>query len=720
MGTFGRDCLAIALVVALYGIIASLIGARGERRQWLASGRRAVYATAVLLTVAFVIVEIAFVRSDFTYAVVAGHSSSTTPLFYRIAAPWSSQEGSLLLWAWLLALWSSAALALTGRRLPDVAGYAQAVLLGVAAFFLVVTLFLASPFARLEPGAVTEGAGLSPLLRHPSMMVHPPMLYSGYTLLMVPFAFAAGALLARRTTTEWLRLVRPFSLAAWLCLGVGIALGARWSYTELGWGGYWAWDAVENASLMPWLVCTAFLHSAMTQERRGMLKTWNVSLVLAAGILALLGTFLVRSGILDSIHAFGASTLGIPFLALIGTLIAGSILLVGLRQRDLQAEHRLDSLLSRESFFLLNNLVLVVLCFVIFWGTFFPLISEALTGRAASVGAPWFSRYTVPLALGLALLAAIGPLVGWRRASPAGLARQLAAPAAAAAAAGAVLAALGAARRPAALAMFVLAILCVAVVAQEMARGARARSRVTGRPLPVAFMSLLSRNRRRYGGYVVHAGIAVLFVGIAASSAFQESRDVTLRPGESAAAGGYEFRYRAATWSVGDGRHRTGALFSVTAVVQVARDGRSVATLRPARNFYPADQPGLGAVSGFLAGEPTSEVALKATLRRDLWVAVRPDTRALDAQALRADRALAAIGSRDGLYAAALLVRRFAESGPPATFRIIVSPLVTWIWVGVLVAVAGALIALSPAPTRVRNPEVTAAERPAAETVAVS
>ena len=290
-------------------------------------------------------------------------------------------------------------------------------------------MFLENPFDRAQTVAA-EGAGLNPLLRHPSMMIHPPMLYSGYTLFAIPFAFAVGALITRRLDADWIRLTRPFTLAAWFFLGIGILLGARWSYSELGWGGYWAWDPVENASLMPWLIGTAFLHSVMIQEKRGMLKVWNVSLVLATGVLAILGTFLVRSGILNSIHAFGASTLGVPFLVLIGVLIAGSIALVVSRAPDLRSEHRLDSLLSREAVFLLNNLVLVGLCFVIFWGTFFPLISEALTGDEASVGPPWFDRYIVPLALILVLLSGIGPVIAWRRATAANLRRNLLTPAA--------------------------------------------------------------------------------------------------------------------------------------------------------------------------------------------------------------------------------------------------------------------------------------------------
>src|ERR671911_2487771 len=418
----GRACLILALAICLYGIASSLYGARSGRREYVHSGRRAVYALAGMLIVAMLILELAFVRSDFGFALVASHSSTTTPLFYRLTAVWSSQEGSLLLWVLLLSLWSSAILFMTRRRLREVAPYATAVLLGFGAFFCALLVFLESPFTELA-APPAEGAGLNPLLPHPSMMIHPPMLYSGYTLFAVPFAFAVGALVARRLNADWIRSTRPFTLGAWFFLGVGIVLGARWSYSELGWGGYWAWDPVENASLMPWLTGTAFLHSVMIQEKRGMLKTWNVSLVLATGVLAILGTFLVRSGILDSIHAFGASTLGVPFLILIAALVAASVYLVVTRRAMLRSAHRLESLWSREAVFLLNNLVLVLLCLAIFWGTFFPLISEAITGRRASIGPPWFDRFTVPLTLVLVLLSGIGPLIAWRRATAANLRR---------------------------------------------------------------------------------------------------------------------------------------------------------------------------------------------------------------------------------------------------------------------------------------------------------
>src|SRR6478735_6111671 len=357
MADLGRGLIFLALAVAVYGVGASLYGARADRREWATSGRRAAYALALLTTGAFAVLEIAFLRSDFSFSVVATHSSTTTPLFYKMAAPWSSQEGSLLLWLFMLSIWSSLVLFLTRRRMREVAPYATAVLLGFGVFFGGLLVFMESPFDVL-PIPPLEGTGLNPLLRHPSMMIHPPMLYSGYTLFAVPFAFAVGALITRRVDAEWIRSTRRFALGAWLALGIGILLGARWSYSELGWGGYWAWDPVENASLMPWLTGTAFLHSVMIQEKRGMLKIWNVSLVLATGVLAILGTFLVRSGILDSIHAFGASTLGVPFLALIVTMVVGSIALVASRADSLRSEHRLDSLLSREAVFLGNNLVL--------------------------------------------------------------------------------------------------------------------------------------------------------------------------------------------------------------------------------------------------------------------------------------------------------------------------------------------------------------------------
>jgi cytochrome c-type biogenesis protein CcmF len=713
MATVGRALLILALATAAYGIFASIYGARTGRSQWVISGRRAVYAVAALCTGAFGILEYAFLTSDFSFATVASHSSTTTPLFYRAAAAWSSQEGSLMLWLWLLSLWSSLVLFLTRRSLRIVAPYATAVLLGFAVFFAGLLVFLETPFG-LSQGFVAEGTGLNPLLRHPSMMIHPPMLYSGYTLFAIPFAFAIGALVTRQVgAADWIRSTRRFALAAWFFLGIGILLGARWSYTELGWGGYWAWDPVENASLLPWLTGTAFLHSIMLQEKRGMLKIWNVSLVLATGVLAIMGTFLVRSGILDSIHAFGASTLGVPFVILIGAMIAGSIGLVVWRRQALRSENRLDSMLSREAVFLGNNLVLVAMAFVVFWGTFWPLIAEALTGTRRSLGPPWFDRYTVPLALVLVLLSGIGPVIAWRRATAANARRNFVFPIGVGLATGAVLSAfLGVASRPLALAMFVVGAFVFATVAQEFWRGVAARRTMTGEGPLRALRSLVTRNRRRYGGYIVHVGMAALFIGVAASTAFNDARDIRLGVGQATQVGGYDFRYVKPTSRIsttGDGNLEK---ISFGAVVEVRRDGRHVTTLRPERGYFPSRDIGaLGAVGRFFEGEATSEVGLKAGLRRDVWTAVTPDIRALLPIIRQGDKVFAnaegkiAPAARAAALGQALrgLAGRYTDNPPPATFRIITSPLVTWIWLGAIIVFGGGLIAMWPGTDSARR-----------------
>jgi len=708
--SLGFACLCLALAIALYGIGASLYGAGAGGRAWVDSGRRSVYALAGVLVLAFAILEAAFLRSDFALTVVADHSSTTTPAFYRATAVWSSQEGSLLLWVLLLSLWSSLLLFLTRRRAREVAPYATAVLMGFAAFFCALLVLLENPFERAG-AVVAEGAGLNPLLRHPSMMIHPPMLYSGYTLFAVPFAFAVGALVTRRLDAEWIRLTRPFTLAAWGFLGVGVVLGARWSYSELGWGGYWAWDPVENASLMPWLTGTAFLHSVMIQEKRGMLKIWNVSLVLATGVLAILGTFLVRSGILDSIHAFGASTLGVPFLMLIVALIAGSIALVVSRAGDLRSEHRLDSLLSREAAFLLNNLVLVGLCFVIFWGTFFPLISEAITGQEASVGPPWFNRYIVPLALVLVLLSGIGPVIAWRRTTPANLRRNFLVPLACGGAVVAGAVAAGVTESVPALLMFGFAAFVVGAVGQEYWRGVRARRAMARESVPAALVSLVRRNRRRYGGYLVHVGVAVLFAGVAASSAFQDARDVELSVGQTARVGGYDVTYAKPSGRLVAASNGRLERIDLGAELRFARGGEPAGTLRTERSFFPSADPSLGAVSRFFEGEATSEVGLAAGWRRDVWAAISPNVRDLRKQVEEGDRVFAAAkelppAERDVFLARALegLTRSYAADPPPATFRLIVSPLVSWIWLGALVVFAGGLIAGWPTPRRAPRP----------------
>ncbi|HEY4280841.1 MAG TPA: cytochrome c-type biogenesis CcmF C-terminal domain-containing protein [Conexibacter sp.] len=715
MATVGRALLIIALVVIVYGVGASVYGAYTRRRAWTDSGRRAVYSLCVLITFAFVILESAFLRNDFSYNVVASTSSTTTPVFYKMTAVWSSQQGSLLLWVWLLSIWSSLVLYLTRRSLREIAPVAQAVLLVFAGFFLSLAIFYANPFDTLAT-VPAEGTGLNPLLRHPAMMFHPPALYSGYTLFTIPFAFAIGALVKNRLNSEWIQGTRRFALAAWLLLGVGIVLGARWSYTELGWGGYWAWDPVENASLMPWLCGTAFIHSIMIQEKRGMLKIWNASLVLATGTLAILGTFLVRSGVLDSIHAFGASTLGVPFLVLIVVMLSGSIGLVVYRRGSLKSEHSLDSLLSREAAFILQNVALVALCFVIFWGTFFPLISEAITGTKASVGPPWFDRYVDPLAFALVALIGIGPLISWRRATAANLRRNFTFPLGAGLLTLVVLLFVSNAHtQMKAVAMVSLVAFVLAGIAQEFWRGTGARRAMSSEAAPVAVVSLVRRNRRRYGGYIVHAGFAVLLFGIAVSSSFQQSKDISLKPGQSAMIDGFKVRYSRPYAEPLPEKIVFGAR------LDVSKNGKHVVTLRTSRGFYPSQDPSLGILGRFFQGNAESEVGLRAGFGRDIWTVIDPNIAPLQPIIDRGNRTFAAamrttledsggdqarqisqlFTLRD--QAVAGLANRWVRTPWAADFRLIVSPVATWIWIGAIIAFLGGAISLWPAPATARS-----------------
>ncbi|HWI22389.1 MAG TPA: heme lyase CcmF/NrfE family subunit [Baekduia sp.] len=700
MADVGHLLLIVALGVCVVGIYAALTAAHTGQDRWLTYARRAVFALFAVLSLSFLILELAFLRTDLSYEVVSTHSSTTTPVLYRIAAAWSSQEGSLLLWAWLLSLWSSLVMYVVRGRLRDIQPYAIAVLLGFGAFFTGLLVFSVSPFTLLATPAA-EGAGLNPLLRHPSMMIHPPMLYSGYTLFAIPFAFAVSALLKRHVGPEWIAATRRFALAAWLFLGIGIMLGARWSYAELGWGGYWAWDPVENASLLPWLTGTAFIHSIMLQERRGMLKIWNASLVLTTGTLCILGTFLVRSGILDSIHAFGASTLGVPFVTLIAIMIGGSIALVVSRREVLRSENRLDSLLSREAVFIGNNLVLVGLAFVVFWGTFFPLISEAVTGTKRAVGPPWFDKYTVPLALILVLLSGIGPVIAWRRATLANLRRNFTVPAIAGAIGLLIGLALGASGNVFAVIMFGAGAFVAGTVGQEFWRGVRARRVMSpGSSVPRALVELVARNRRRYGGYTVHLGVAVLFVGVAASSAFQQNNTIQLAPGQTKTVGDYVLKYDAST--NGAPSNKAGELerIELGAKVSVWRDGKLVTRMRTSRGYYPTTAPDAGPVGRFFEGESVTEVGLDAGPLKDYWVAYAPDggflgkvVDALDTRLLATNATAEQTGVSVGNLARAMSQRE-------ATFRFIASPLVGWIWVGAIIVFAGGLIALWPAGSR--------------------
>jgi len=696
------------------------------------------------MIICVVVLEHAFLTNDFSFNVVATHSSVETPTFYKVTAMWSSQEGSLLLWAFILSIVSTISLAATRHKLRDLVPWATAVMMGIATFFTGLMLLggEVNPFATISPVPL-DGTGLNPLLQHPSMIIHPPMLYTGYVSLTVPFAFAIGALVSRRVDAAWIKSTRGFALIAWTFLSIGIVLGARWSYTELGWGGYWAWDPVENASVMPWLITTAYIHSIMVQEKRGMLKVWNASLIVASFSLALLGTFLVRSGVLQSIHAFGDSTVGPYFLSLIGVVLLGSTWLIISRLDILRSDRRIDSLASREAVFVINNLLLIALCAVVFWGTFFPIISELLTGTRSTLAAPWFDRYTTPVAVILVLFTGIGPMLSWRRISWEGAKRVFTLPLIVGAIAFVLLLLLtDAAHSFWALAIFTLAAFTITALFQETWRAAAARRRAVGGSIPGSIWSVATRNRHRYGGYVVHLGLVVLLVGIAASSSFQTKRDVELTPGQSAVVDDYTVTYVKPTVS----RNEQALIFG--ADLQVDRNGKQFAELNPTRQFHQATDGRPRGVASYFEGEATSEVGLEAGLRSDFWTSVEPNTNEYERRAKLADGLVRAImmvnlkklgndpSQADSLAKQATVVvnwltdvvvqgpdaiaqlptgvRRVVcaaifgegavagdrcaipEKALPVTIRVIVSPMVTWIWIGAIIAVIGALFAVWP------------------------
>src|SRR5215203_999466 len=732
MSSLGSALLGLAFLAALAAAALALAGRKGDERL-LTLSRRVVYGFCGLITACVVIIELAFAGDDFSFQIVQEHSSIETPAGYKLAAMWSSQEGSLLLWAFVLSLASSAALWATRNRLREVVPWATAVMMGVAATFTGLLLFAPSvdPFATLSP-APADGVGLNPLLQHPSMMIHPPMLYSGYVAFTLPFAFAIGALVTRRLDAEWIRATRRFALIAWAFLGFGLLLGARWSYTELGWGGYWAWYPVENAALMPWLLGTAFLHSIMVQEKRGMLKVWNVCLIVATFSLALLGTFLVRSGVLQSIHAFGDSTVGPYILGLIAVVLVGSTALIVSRLDDLRSEKRIDSLISREAVFLVNNLLLVGMTAVIFWGTFFPLISELFTGEKASLAAPWFDRYTTPLAILLVVFTGIGPLLAWRRVSWESAKRVFRLPLIVAAIVTLVLVVFtDAADNLWALSLFAFAAFALTGLGQEFWSGTAARRQLTGEPGAQALVGLVSRNRRRYGGYIVHIGIIVLLIGVAASSSFQTNRDIELRPGESTVVDGRTITYVKPTVAVDAEK------FTFGSVLRIEEDGEVVGHVRPSRRFFRPTGQESGTIGSFFAGEATSEVGLRTGPWHDLWIAEQPNIAEVQRGVRQADKGFQACirevpGSPPECKALGLIMRAsvgnpqrearaleqisrlqslaaedvaesFLRSDAASTFKVIVNPLVTWMWIGGIIALAGALIGLWPSRGRRRG-----------------
>jgi cytochrome c-type biogenesis protein CcmF len=581
MPDLGRAALVTSFLLLMYASVGGAFAAWHGRRRLAESAQNALVAAFGATAVASVVLLAALARHDFSFQYVADHTSRELPLGYTLTAFWGGQEGSLLLWLLVLCGYSVAAVLTARRAGREVLAWVVPTLGLVGTFFAVLLVFVASPFATQV--APADGAGLNPSLQNPYMAVHPPMLYLGYVGLTVPFAFAMGALLARRTDERWIVATRRWTLAAWAFLGIGQLLGAHWAYVEIGWGGYYAWDPVENAALMPWLAATAFLHSVMIQEKRGMLKVWNVLLVVLAFCLSLFGTFLTRSGIIQSIHSFTQSTIGPWFLGFICLITAGSLALVFLRLPLLRAKTRLESLVSREATFLYNNLLLVALALTILWGVVYPLLSEAVTGEASTVSKPYYNFFLHSFGLPLLLLMGIGPLVAWRRASLRALGRTFAWPASAALAAGIALLAAGAGSSRIGVIAYTFSVFVLASIVLEFARGTSARRALGGVGWAGAFSSLIARNRRRYGGYVVHAAVVLLAIGVAGSSAYQTVRESRLHPGDSMTVAGNRLVFRGFDERT-ESNHR-----AIRANVDVYRGGEYLGRYRPGKNQYFAE-----------------------------------------------------------------------------------------------------------------------------------
>ena len=643
MPELGRAALVAALGLILYAIFAGGYAAYRGRRRLLDSATNALFAAFAAVGVASLVLLAALARNDFTFDYVARLTSRELPTGYTLAAFWSGQEGSLLLWLLVLTGATSAALALNRRLVREVLPWTVAIVGGVALFFAFLLVFVASPFDT--QAAPVDGAGMNPSLQNPYMIAHPPMLYLGYVGLTVPFAFAMAALASRRVDERWIVVTRRWTLAAWTFLGFGVLLGAKWAYEEVGWGGWYAWDPVENAALMPWLVATAFLHSVMVQEKKDMLRVWNVVLVAGAFLLSLFGTFLTRSGVISSIHSFTQSSIGPFFLGFIAVVAAFSIVMILTRLPQLRSKTRMESLVSREAAFLYNNLFLVALALTILWGVIYPLVSEAVRGVAVSVGAPYYDFFAIVFGLPLVLLMGIGPVVAWRRASLRSLARQLAWPTGIAVAVGVLLLAGGAGSSPAGLIGYTLGAFVLTTIVLEFVRGTRARKSIgTGGWWP-AFSGLVARNRRRYGGYVVHAAIVLLLIGAVGIGGFSSSREARLDRGESTAVGDYRLFY------AGSSEERGANAQEVRAHLEVFRDGERLGTLEAGKNRYFAEE------------QTSNEVGIRTDWLRgeDLFV----------------------------------IADRFYADGS-VQLDVIVNPLVNLIWLAGLVFVLGAAVAMWP------------------------
>jgi cytochrome c-type biogenesis protein CcmF len=646
MENLGVLAILIALCLSVYSVLGSVVGAWRRKPFLLLSAERAVYSIWALVTVASGLLVYALMAGDFRLAYVCAHTNRAMPALYKFSAWWGGQDGSLLLWSWLLACYSAVVVFTNRRRHRRIMPYVVATLMATQCFFLVLNTFVASPFQVLAVGrGITEmpdGNGLNPLLQHWAMAIHPPTLYLGYVGFVVPFAFAVGSLITRQPGDAWIHTTRRWTLITWLFQSIGILLGAGWAYAVLGWGGYWGWDPVENASLLPWLTATAFLHSVMMQEKKGMMKIWNMVLISATFFLCIFGTFLTRSGVVSSVHAFAQSPIGKYFVSFLAVGIAATVYLILDRLDYLKSDGRLESVLSRESSFLFNNLILLSSSFAVLWGTLFPVISEAVTGEKISVDAPFFNRVNIPIGLFLMLLTGVGPLIAWRRSSPDSLKRNFLWPGVAALALMVGLVAAGV-RHAYALVSFGLCLFVAWTIFSEFFKGARAIRARSGAGWVPAMIDLTHRNTRRYGGYVVHMGVVFMFIGFT-GAAFNKDSTVEVKVGDTFRLAGYGLRV--ANLQEGDNEnyswHR--------AMVEVSRGGSRIDTLTPEKRFYKSSR------------QATSEVAIRRRLHEDLY---------LNFAGMSGDNQRAVIQSY-------------------------VFPLVSWIWLGFWVLVSGTLICLVP------------------------
>jgi len=650
----GHGALLVSLPFLVLGIIAVPVAVRRGRRDWMALAYGSVYANFALVTVAVLTMLTALVTHDFSVSYVAQVGSRSTPLFYTIISLWGALEGSILFWAWVLSLYGMLVVWRSGDAPGNLVPYAAMMLLAISLFFAILLVGPADPFHLVSP-TPADGPGPNPLLQnHILMAIHPPLLYLGYVGMSVPFSFAVGAVLSGEAESDdWIRRTRIWTLASWGFLSAAIIAGMWWSYEVLGWGGYWAWDPVENASFLPWLTATAFLHSAMVQERRSMLRVWNLNLVVGTFVLTILGTFLTRSGIISSVHAFTTGTIGYYFLAFITLVLIGSGVIVAGNSDRLRTKGQLDSAASRETVFLLNNLFLTAFMLTVLVGTLFPLVAEAVRGVRVSVGGPFFNRMSLPLIASLLFLMGVGPALPWKAATRAELRDKLVPPVAGAL----VLTVIGlivGVRDPYAILVFAFVGYSAAANAREYLIGARARRAAHGESWLTAILRLVASNRRRYGGYIAHFGVFFVALGIAMSSTMRTEREGTLKAGESLEIAGRTIRLRE-VWSR-DEKQRS----VVGATVDVLDGNRMRGTMQPRMNFYTTSQ------------EPVPTPDVRSGIFGDLYLnlmAYRPD-------------------------------------GSTATIRAIYQPLVPWIWFGGGVVVFGAIVGSMPNATRRRKSSV--------------